>query len=66
MVSLTRLKNLLEQPSMPDKEAREILNVLYGMAELALEALQNRETYGSLQKDGQGAVESRELLDTSE
>ena len=50
MISLTQLKKLLDQPNMPDKEARVVLNTLYGLAELIIEDLQSKRTYGPIQK----------------
>lgn len=46
---------------MPDQEAREVLNTLYGLAELIIEDLQYRQNSGPLQETGQNGVENREL-----
>ncbi len=61
MISIQRIKKLLGKPNMPDQEAREVLNTLYGLAELIIEDLQYRQNSGPLQETGQNGVENREL-----
>ncbi len=50
---------------MTDQEARAILNVLHGLAELVIEDLQSKNENGFIQ-EGQSGVEVRELLATCE
>ena len=47
MISISELKNGIKRP-ISDKEARVILDTLYGLAELALEDLRYRQLNGPI------------------
>ena len=59
-MTISELKHKLKKSDMPDQKARIILNILQGIAELALEALQSEKQAGHIQDNGK-SVGNREL-----